>query len=83
MRAEVLDTHGARRWSERRQAGQTERWLPDGGAAYAEMERAIEQARESVRLESYLVRAKGPAQRLRAALFRASSQVSVAVYRWA
>lgn len=72
MRAEVLDTHGTRRWPERRHAGHTARWLPDGDAAYAEMERAIEQARESVRLESYLVRAKGPAQRLRAALLRAS-----------
>ncbi len=46
-------------------------WLPHGAAAYAEMEAQIDAARHSIRLESYLVRQGGPADRLRDALLRA------------
>lgn len=48
------------------------RWLTSGTAAYEEMERQIDAARESVRLESYLLRPQGPAVRLRDALLRAA-----------
>ena len=56
------------------------RWLGSGTAAYREMERMIDAAQSSVRLECYLVRPQGPALRLRAALVRAARrgvQVSV------
>ncbi len=51
--------------------GHRARWLPHGVAAYAEMERQIDAALHSIRLECYLVRPVGPAERLRAALLRA------------
>lgn len=61
-------------------AGHRARWLDSGTAAYREIERMIEAAQSSVRLESYLVRPQGPALRLRDALVRAARrgvQVSV------
>ena len=48
------------------------RWLNGGSAAYREMERMIDAAESSVRLESYMVRPQGPALRLRDALLRAA-----------
>lgn len=48
------------------------RWLTNGSAAYDEMERQIDAANGSVRLECYLVRPQGPAIRLREALLRAA-----------
>lgn len=53
-------------------AGYQARWLTTGSEAYLEMERQIDAANGSVRLECYLVRAEGPMQRLRAALLRAA-----------
>ncbi len=47
------------------------RWLATVDEAYAEMERRIATASRSVRLETYLLRADGPATRLRAALLGA------------
>lgn len=55
------------------------RWLDSGTAAYEEMERMIEAAQSSVRLECYLMRPEGPALRLRAALVRAARR-GVQVY---
>lgn len=51
--------------------GHRARWLPHGAAAYAEMERQIDAALHTIRLEWYLVRAAGPAVRLRDSLLRA------------
>lgn len=60
--------------------GHYARWLPNGAAAYAEMETQIDAAMRSIRLESYLVRPGGPADMLRAALLRAIRRgVSVSV----
>jgi cardiolipin synthase len=53
-------------------AGYQARWLTTGSEAYLEMERQIDAANGSVRLECYLVRAEGPMQRLREALLRAA-----------
>lgn len=53
-------------------AGYQARWLTSGSEAYLEMERQIDAANGSVRLECYLVRAEGPMQRLREALLRAA-----------
>lgn len=50
------------------------RWLPHGTAAYAEMERQIDAALHSIRLECYMIRPVGPAEKLRAALLRALSR---------
>jgi cardiolipin synthase len=47
------------------------RWLGTIDEAYAEMERRIDAATTSVRLETYLLREDGPAARLRDALLRA------------
>ncbi len=51
--------------------GHRARWLLHGAAAYAEMERQIDAALHSIRLECYLVRPVGPAESLRVALLRA------------
>jgi cardiolipin synthase len=51
--------------------GHKARWLHDGNEAYAAMIELIDAARLSVRLESYIIRPQGPAERIRAALARA------------
>ncbi len=56
---------------ERELAGHRARWLGTVDEAYAEMERCIDGATTSVRLETYILREAGPAERLRAALLRA------------
>lgn len=48
------------------------RWLPTGAAGYRHMLAAIEHARKSVRLETYIFRAPGPGERFLAALTRAA-----------
>lgn len=60
--------------------GHRAQWIPDGTTAYAEMGQQIDAARQSVRLEWYMVRPAGPAERLCAALLRAlHRQVDVRV----
>lgn len=48
------------------------RWLPTGAAGYRQMLAAIDHARKSVRLETYIFRAAGPGEQFRAALTRAA-----------
>lgn len=48
----------------RRLGEHTARWLINGAVAYAEIEQAIQAARDSVRLETYLMRDHGPAKRI-------------------
>jgi cardiolipin synthase len=50
------------------------RWLGTVDDAYAEMERRIDGAASCVRLETYLMREPGPAERMRAALLRARAR---------
>jgi cardiolipin synthase len=50
------------------------RWLATVDEAYAEMERLIDQATASVRLETYILREEGPAVRLCEALLRARAR---------
>ena len=64
MTAYCLHQHGAHR----------ARWLATIDEAYAEMERRIDAALHTVRLEIYLLREEGPAIRLREALLRARSR---------
>jgi cardiolipin synthase len=52
-------------------AGHAARWLTNGSEAYREVERQIDAANGSVRLECYLVRPDGPMVRLQEALLRA------------
>lgn len=47
------------------------RWLPTVDEAYDEMERCIDGAIQSIRLETYILREEGPAERFRDALLRA------------
>lgn len=55
-------------------------WLADGDAGFAAMVAAIDTARTSVRLESYIIRAAGPALQVRAALMAACARgVAVSV----
>jgi cardiolipin synthase len=56
---------------ERELAGHRARWLATVDEAYAEMERCIDGATTSVRLETYILREEGPAMRFHAALLRA------------
>lgn len=58
----------------REHAGHRARWLSTVDEAYAVMERMIDAATTCVRLECYIVRAEGPAVRLRAALQRACAR---------
>jgi cardiolipin synthase len=61
-------------YPERRQGEHVARWLATIDEAYMEMEQRIDAATISVRLETYLLRAEGPASRLRAALLRARAR---------
>ncbi len=47
------------------------RWLHTGEEAYHRMLAAIDHARHSIRLETYIFRARGPGERFRAGLIRA------------
>ncbi len=58
-------------YAEHRRGAYTARWLATIDEAYVEMERRIDAATRSVRLETYLLREAGPATRLREALLRA------------
>ncbi|MEO8315165.1 MAG: phospholipase D-like domain-containing protein [Pseudomonadota bacterium] len=50
------------------------RWLPTVDTAYDEMERCIDGATSTIRLETYILREQGPAVRFRDALLRARSR---------
>jgi cardiolipin synthase A/B len=58
-------------YTEHQQGAHRARWLATIDEAYAEMERRIDAATQSVRLETYLLREEGPAARLWEALLRA------------
>jgi cardiolipin synthase len=58
-------------YAEHRRGAHRVRWLATVDEGYAEMERRIDAATQSVRLETYLLREEGPAVRLWAALLRA------------
>ena len=64
---------------EHRRGAHAARWLGTIDAAYAEMERRIDAATRTVRLETYLLREAGPATWLREALLRARAR-GVAVW---
>jgi phosphatidylserine/phosphatidylglycerophosphate/cardiolipin synthase-like enzyme len=67
-------------YAEHRHGEHVARWLATIDEAYAEMERHIDAAARSVRLETYLLREEGPGTRLRAALIRARARgVTVSV----
>ena len=55
-------------------AGHRARWLPDGDATFAAMLALIAKARESVCLETYMIRPGEPAESLRAALLEARAR---------
>jgi cardiolipin synthase len=59
---------------ERELEGHRARWLATVDEAYAEMERCIDTAANTVRLETYILREEGPATRICAALLRASER---------
>jgi cardiolipin synthase len=61
-------------YAEHRHGAHAARWLATIDEAYDEMERRIDAATRTVRLESYLLREEGPATRLRAALLRARAR---------
>jgi len=61
-------------YAEHRLGEHVARWLATIDEAYDEMERQIDVATSSVRLETYLMREAGPAMRLRAALVRARAR---------
>jgi cardiolipin synthase A/B len=61
-------------YAEHRRGAHTARWLATIDEAYAEMERHINAASHSIRLESYLMREEGPATWLRDALQRARAR---------
>src|SRR5690606_23256264 len=61
-------------YAEHRHGAHAARWLATIDEAYDEMERRIDAATSSVRLESYLLREEGPATRLSAALLRARAR---------
>jgi cardiolipin synthase A/B len=63
-------------WSfpERQLGAHRARWLATVDSAYAQMERCIDSAATIIRLETYLLRAQGPAGPLRAALLRARTR---------
>jgi len=56
---------------ERELEGHRARWLATVDEAYAEMERCIDAATSTVRLETYILREEGPATRFCAAMLRA------------
>jgi cardiolipin synthase len=58
-------------YAEHRQGEHRARWLATIDEAYAEMERRIDAATQSVRLETYILREEGPATMLAQALLRA------------
>lgn len=73
MRSEpIIEQQLVHRQVEFTRAGHRARWLTNGSAAYDEMERQIDAANGSVRLECYMVRPQGPAVRLRESLLRAA-----------
>jgi cardiolipin synthase len=59
------------RFPERELAEHSARWLATVDEAYAEMERCIDAATATVRLETYILREEGPAERFCAAMLRA------------
>jgi cardiolipin synthase len=61
-------------YAEHRRGAHTARWLATIDEAYAEMERRIDAASHTIRLESYLMREEGPATWLREALQRARAR---------
>jgi cardiolipin synthase len=61
-------------YAEHRRGAHAARWLATIDEAYTEMERRIDAANTSVRLESYLMREEGPAERLREVLLRARAR---------
>ncbi len=64
----------AARFPERELDGHRARWLATVDEAYAEMERCIDAAAATVRLETYILREEGPATRICAALLRACAR---------
>ncbi len=61
-------------FAEHRRGAHAARWIATIDEAYAQMERRIDAAAHSVRLETYLLREEGPATWLREALLRASAR---------
>jgi cardiolipin synthase len=61
-------------YTEHRRGAHTARWFATIDEAYAEMERRIDAANHSVRLETYLMREEGPAERLREVMLRARAR---------
>jgi cardiolipin synthase len=61
-------------YTEHRRGAHRARWLATVDEGYAEMERCIDAATQSVRLETYLLREEGPAVQLWAALLRARAR---------
>jgi cardiolipin synthase len=64
----------ATRFPERELGEHRARWLATADEAYAEMERCIDSATQAIRLETYIMREAGPAERLGAALLRARAR---------